>query len=255
MQFFILLLGTMVFVFYQFEPPPVFFNQAAWKRRLEHDPTTGCGLSSGEYGELHAEKQRSRRALARCPDIPATARPRRRRGRGPWPPMTEPGRFAGRGEGGPRIAVPPGRRPPTPTTSSSRSFCGHLPHGLIGLLIAAFFAATLSSKAAELNALASTTTVDFYRHVVRREADDAHYVSASRWFTVMWGVVAVGFRALRQPGGEPDPGGEHRRPRSSTAWCSACSWSRSSCGGCRGPPSSGRRSRPSFLVFALYFAA
>ena len=69
----------------------------------------------------------------------------------------------------------------------------HLPHGLIGLLIAAFFAATLSSKAAELNALASTTTVDFYRFLVKRQADDAHYVAASRWFTVMWGVVAVGF--------------------------------------------------------------
>ena len=70
---------------------------------------------------------------------------------------------------------------------------GHLPHGLIGLLIAAFFNATLSSKAAELNALASTTTVDFYRLIVAPRADDAHYVSASRWFTVMWGLVAVGF--------------------------------------------------------------
>ncbi len=69
----------------------------------------------------------------------------------------------------------------------------HLPHGLIGLLIAAFFAATLSSKAAELNALASTTTVDFYRFLVTRQAGDAHYVAASRWFTVMWGAVAVGF--------------------------------------------------------------
>ena len=70
---------------------------------------------------------------------------------------------------------------------------GHLPHGMIGLLIAAFFAATLSSKSAELNALASTTTVDFYRFLVRRQADDAHYVAATRWFTVAWGVVAVGF--------------------------------------------------------------
>ncbi len=69
----------------------------------------------------------------------------------------------------------------------------HLPHGMIGLLIAAFFGATLSSKAAELNALATTTTVDFYRFLVTRQADDAHYVSASRWFTVMWGMVAVGF--------------------------------------------------------------
>ena len=69
----------------------------------------------------------------------------------------------------------------------------HLPHGLVGLLIAAFFGATLSSKAGELNALASTTTVDLYRPFVARRADDAHSVSATRWFTVMWGAVAVGF--------------------------------------------------------------
>ena len=69
----------------------------------------------------------------------------------------------------------------------------HLPHGLIGLLIAAFFAAALQSKSAELNALGSTTTVDFYRHLVKREASDAHYVAASKWFTLFWGLVAIAF--------------------------------------------------------------
>jgi Na+/proline symporter len=69
----------------------------------------------------------------------------------------------------------------------------HLPHGVIGLLVAAFFAAALSSKAAELNALGSTTTVDFYRHLLKREASDAHYVAASKWFTLLWGLVALAF--------------------------------------------------------------
>jgi SSS family solute:Na+ symporter len=69
----------------------------------------------------------------------------------------------------------------------------NLPHGLSGLLVAAFYAATLSSKSAELNALASTTTVDIYRHVVTRAASDHHYVTASRCFTVMWGLIAIGF--------------------------------------------------------------
>jgi len=49
----------------------------------------------------------------------------------------------------------------------------------------------LSSKAAELNALSSTTTIDIYRHLVKR--DDAHYYKASRLFTVFWGLVAIGF--------------------------------------------------------------
>ena len=69
----------------------------------------------------------------------------------------------------------------------------HLPHGLIGLLVAAFFAATMSSKAAELNALGSTATVDFYRHLIRREASDAHYVAASKCFTAFWGLAAIAF--------------------------------------------------------------
>ena len=69
----------------------------------------------------------------------------------------------------------------------------HLPHGLIGLLITAFFAAALQSKSAELNALGATTTVDFYRHLLKGEANDAHYVAASRWFTFFWGMVAIAF--------------------------------------------------------------
>jgi SSS family solute:Na+ symporter len=68
-----------------------------------------------------------------------------------------------------------------------------LPHGIIGLLVAAFFAAALSSKAAELNALGSTTTVDFYRQLINREATDTHCVAVSKWFTAFWGVVAIGF--------------------------------------------------------------
>jgi Na+/proline symporter len=64
---------------------------------------------------------------------------------------------------------------------------------LIGLLVAVFFAAALSSKAAELNALGSTTTVDVYRHIVKRDASDAHYVAASKCFTALWGLVALAF--------------------------------------------------------------
>jgi len=60
--------------------------------------------------------------------------------------------------------------------------------------VTAFFAATLNSKAAELNALASATTVDFYRHIVRRDADDTRCVTASRWFTVLWGCLAMASR-------------------------------------------------------------
>jgi solute:Na+ symporter, SSS family len=68
-----------------------------------------------------------------------------------------------------------------------------LPHGVIGLLVAAFFAAALSSKAAELNALGSSTTVDFYRPIIKRDATDQHSLVATKWFTGFWGLVAIAF--------------------------------------------------------------
>jgi hypothetical protein len=90
-----------------------------------------------------------------------------------------------------RAPAPTGRRRGAPQQATSRSRSAGPPKSgrdmpvaiAVGLLIAAFFGATLSSKSAELNALASTTTVDIYRHVVKRAADDAHYVRASRGFT------------------------------------------------------------------------
>jgi solute:Na+ symporter, SSS family len=60
-------------------------------------------------------------------------------------------------------------------------------------LVAAFFAAALSAKAAELNALASTTTIDVFRHMIRPQANDETCLLASKCFTVMWGLVAICF--------------------------------------------------------------
>ena len=67
----------------------------------------------------------------------------------------------------------------------------HLPHGVVGLLIAVIFCATMSATSAVLNALGSTTAVDFYRPLLRREASDHHYVVATRWLTAAWGLVAI----------------------------------------------------------------
>jgi SSS family solute:Na+ symporter len=65
-----------------------------------------------------------------------------------------------------------------------------MPVGLIGLMIAAIFAAAMSSIAAELNALSTATVIDFYRRHVRTDATDAHYLSVSKWATGFWALVA-----------------------------------------------------------------
>ena len=191
MQFFILLLGAMIFVFYQFEPPPVFFNEAAWNYAVKQD--SGAQLHSLEqkFNAIHAEKEQlihswldakhagNRDAEAQAQQLALAADGR-----------SEAVRAEARNA---VLAAQPGTKSNDSDYVFITFILHYLPHGVIGLLVAAFFAAALSSKAAELNALGSTTTIDFYRHVFKREASDAHYVAASKWFTFLWGLVAIGF--------------------------------------------------------------
>ncbi|NND11373.1 MAG: sodium:solute symporter, partial [Flavobacteriaceae bacterium] len=67
----------------------------------------------------------------------------------------------------------------------------YLPKGLIGLLLAVILSAAMSSTASELNALASTTTIDLYKRNLRREETEEHFVKATRWFTFGWGILAI----------------------------------------------------------------
>jgi len=71
-----------------------------------------------------------------------------------------------------------------------------LPQGLIGLLLAVIFSAAMSSSASGLNALASTTTIDIYKRNVTGEKSEKHYVNATRLFTIFWGVVAILFACV-----------------------------------------------------------
>lgn len=72
----------------------------------------------------------------------------------------------------------------------------YLPHGLVGLLIAVIFSAAMSSTSSELNALASTSSVDFYRRAVVKNASENHYLGASKLLTLGWGAIAIVFALL-----------------------------------------------------------
>jgi Na+/proline symporter len=191
MQFFILLLGTMVFVFYQFEPPPICFNQAVWESGLANDWDGRLETLEKQFVQAHAEGREA---------IQAWLAARRSGSEGAESAARQHAlKVHGRAQA---VRVKANTALESLTTRAKTPdtdyvfitfVLHHLPQGMIGLLMAAFFAATLSSKAAELNALASTTTVDVYRFLVKRHADDLHYVTATRWFTVLWGVIAVGF--------------------------------------------------------------
>jgi Na+/proline symporter len=191
MQFFILLLGVMLFVFYQFEQPPIFFNQAAWREAVSRDP--GQTLQSLEQRYKLASRQEERHIVQwlsakRAGNIAAAESARGIA----EADMSQVNAI--------RAEAAKAMQKADPGVKSNDSdyvfvtfILNHLPHGLIGLLITAFFAAALQSKSAELNALGTTTTVDFYRYLLKGEANDAHYVAASRWFTFIWGLVAIAF--------------------------------------------------------------
>ena len=69
----------------------------------------------------------------------------------------------------------------------------YLPSGIVGLVIAVIFAATMSASSGEINSLATVTVIDIYQRHFKRNAGDQHYLLASRWFTLFWGVYAVVF--------------------------------------------------------------
>jgi uncharacterized sodium:solute symporter family permease YidK len=180
-----------LFVFYQFERPPVFFNQVAWEAAVRQD--SGGRLQSLEREFLQSH-DRKRQRVAEWLDA-------RRVGDGQAAADAQAAALTAHQESESiRLKARTALQTFGPAAKANDAdyvfvtfILRHLPHGLIGLLVAAFFAATLSSKAGELNALGSTTVVDVYRHVVRRDATDAHYLAASRWFTVFWGLVAITF--------------------------------------------------------------
>ncbi len=72
----------------------------------------------------------------------------------------------------------------------------YLPRGLIGLLIAVIICAAMSSTASELNALAATTTVDLYKRNMSKNKSDEHFLNMSKLFTVMWGIIAICFASI-----------------------------------------------------------
>ena len=184
MQFFILLIGVMVFVFYQFNASPLNFN-----------PTVNDAIANSkyisDYQQLEAEhiqientkkllfidgfqleeKQQIQDLNERDLAIKAKS----------------------------KLIIDKIDKENTLDKIESNDkdyvfihfILNNLPRGLIGLLLAVILSAAMSSTASELNALASTTAIDLYKRNVKGEKSDAHYVKASKWFTLAWGIVAI----------------------------------------------------------------
>ena len=192
MQFLILLLGALLFVFYQFDRPPVFFNQSEWQRHARGAGSTTFLALEERYGIAVADSQQAIRGWLHARASTDAAMESTARAT-----MVEANRRtdAVRSEAKAALLA---ANPRAKTKDSDYVFItfilAELPHGAIGLLVAVMFAAALSSKAAELNALGTTTTIDFWRHFrPLAAADEARNVRVARRFTALWGLFAVAF--------------------------------------------------------------
>ena len=193
MQFFILFTGVMVFVFYQFERPPLFFNQPALERAAATAPAEIAALET-RYESAFARKEAAIRGLTKSLQSDGAQE------------LAAPTAAAQSAQADvERIRTDLKRElkalnPRTETNDADYVFIGfvlrYLPHGIIGLLIAVIFCAAMSSSAAELNALGSTTAVDFYHRLLYPNASAEDYLFASKLCTALWGGVAITFALL-----------------------------------------------------------
>ncbi len=191
MQFLILLTGVMVFVFFQFEKPPIYFNQPAYKLAAQGEQASKLLELEGRFDSTFAQKQNDLRDLNLALQSGATA-------------TIEAEKKAVRDEQDEiqkiRSEVKDALKAHDPKAETKDSdyvfitfILNYLPHGIIGLLLAVIFCAALSSTAAELNALGSTSEVDFYRPLVRPEAEPRHSLFVAKILTAAWGVVGILF--------------------------------------------------------------
>ena len=184
MQFFILLIGVMVFVFYQFNPSPLNFNPGAneaieksiyveeyQQLRQEHINIENNKKALFADGFQIEEKEQIQDLNTR--DLALKAKS--------------------------KVIIDKIDKENTLDKIESNDkdyvfihfILNNLPRGLIGLLLAVILSAAMSSTASELNALASTTAMDLYKRNIKEEKSDEHFVKASKWFTLAWGIIAI----------------------------------------------------------------
>ncbi|MCG9879894.1 MAG: sodium:solute symporter [Bacteroidia bacterium] len=189
MQFFILLIGVLLFVFYQFMPAPLFFNSNEIKK-LESSPyASQWNQINQEHNKLLEERKSAAFGLNQAIKSESETDIEKHK---QFLVQTE----KDLGELKKQATDLMKQNDPKAETNDTnyiflRYVIDYLPHGLIGLLIAVIFAASMQSKSAELNALASCTIVDIYKRSFKKDGSDEHYLKASKWSTALWGVYAI----------------------------------------------------------------
>ena len=191
MQFGILFLGAMVFVFYQFATPPLFFNSVESAKVKTSVYAEDYKKLEDRFDEIHSEKQIQLREM-----IAANKNGNETKLNSAAKEVNK-SRKAELGIKDEATKLIKQVDPGADTNDTNYIFLTFvitvLPAGLIGLVLAAILSASMSSTSAELNALASTTVIDIYKRMVKPSASEKHYLLVSKLATIFWGIYAIGF--------------------------------------------------------------
>ena len=189
MQFLILLIGVLVFTFYQYHQPPVFFNRYELGKLEKSQYAPELNRIKSDYADAFKSKQlevnrlelaldandenaiNSQRVILQAADEKTKAIRKE------------------------AVDLMVKNDPEADTNDNNYVFLSfvtqYLPEGLIGLLIAIVFMASMGSTAGALNSLASTSVIDIYKRLINKQASDEKYLSVSRWSTVIWGIFCI----------------------------------------------------------------
>jgi SSS family transporter len=186
MQFAILFVGALVFSFYLFQSPPVFFNKVVAEETRQSEVVGDKYVATeAAFGEaINARKQAALKVLQQPEDAAAVEALRQKQAavdglRKEAKSIIKQGNDA------------------ADTNDTNYIFLSYvfdfLPAGLVGLIISVIFSASMSSTSSELQALASTTVVDVYKRLWKPAATEQDCFEVSRWATVGWGIYAIIF--------------------------------------------------------------
>ena len=189
MQFFILLVGVMVFVFYQYNPSPLNFNPAATKGVLASEFADDYKLLQERQIALETEKTIAQNKFSTALELKeystiAAAKME----------IISINKKDSTNRATAKALI---KEADSSIETNDKDYVfihfilNNLPKGLIGLLIAVILSAAMSSTASELNALGTITALDLYKRNRKEPMPEKHYVNASKWFTLLWGIIAI----------------------------------------------------------------
>jgi Na+/proline symporter len=189
MQFFILLVGVMVFVFYQFVQPPLYFKQS----EITNTIVTSDTYKDLEEKHINNFKEKRRELIDLSDSYTRGDQEMIYRHTLSAIQLNNDSKEIKKEVEELITSIEPEAETDDADYIFITFIMNYLPKGIIGLLIAVIFSAAMSSTSGELNALASTTVIDFYKRLIISEASDRHYLVVSKVITAVWGMIAISF--------------------------------------------------------------